>query len=175
MKILVKKTILFYLKKYPMAEMSLMIWYNEFSKHSFNNFYTKEYLVDTIIQAHNVGATILIGGCEDFGYAYPISKGLFWINSFSRSGFIVVYKRIFREIMRYEFGQDDIVENILSSMTSHKITLYPAISISNPALNIISDYSSMAYQGANLRLKKLQESYIRFINPGLDEKDIPLL
>ena len=38
MKILVKKTILYYIKKYPIAETQLLIWYNEFSKHEFNNF-----------------------------------------------------------------------------------------------------------------------------------------
>lgn len=38
MKILVKKTILFYIKKYPMAETPLLIWYNEFSKLEFSNF-----------------------------------------------------------------------------------------------------------------------------------------
>jgi mRNA interferase HigB len=38
MKILVKKTILFYIKKYPMAETPLLIWYNEFSKLKFSNF-----------------------------------------------------------------------------------------------------------------------------------------
>jgi len=38
MKILVKKTILFYIKKYPIAEMPLLIWYNEFSKHGFSTF-----------------------------------------------------------------------------------------------------------------------------------------
>ena len=38
MKILVKKTILFYIKKYPMAETQLLIWYNEFSKLEFSNF-----------------------------------------------------------------------------------------------------------------------------------------
>ncbi len=38
MKILVKKTILFYIKKYPIAEIQLLIWYNEFSKHEFSNF-----------------------------------------------------------------------------------------------------------------------------------------
>jgi mRNA interferase HigB len=37
-KILVKKTILFYIKKYPMAETPLLIWYNEFSKLEFSNF-----------------------------------------------------------------------------------------------------------------------------------------
>ncbi|WP_026712401.1 type II toxin-antitoxin system HigB family toxin [Flavobacterium daejeonense] len=38
MKILVKKTILFYIKKYPIAATQLLIWYNEFSKLEFKNF-----------------------------------------------------------------------------------------------------------------------------------------
>lgn len=38
MKILVKKTILFYIDKYPMAKTQLLIWYNEFSKMDFKNF-----------------------------------------------------------------------------------------------------------------------------------------
>ena len=38
MKILVKKTILFYTEKYPIAKTQLLIWYNEFSKLDFRNF-----------------------------------------------------------------------------------------------------------------------------------------
>jgi mRNA interferase HigB len=38
MKILVRKTILFYIKKYPNAEMQLLIWYNEFSKLELQNY-----------------------------------------------------------------------------------------------------------------------------------------
>jgi len=38
MKILVKKTILFYVKKYPNAKTQLLIWHHEFSKHVFSNF-----------------------------------------------------------------------------------------------------------------------------------------
>ena len=38
MKILVKKTILFYIEKYPIAKMQLLIWYTEFSKQDFQNF-----------------------------------------------------------------------------------------------------------------------------------------
>jgi mRNA interferase HigB len=38
MKILVKKTVLFYIKKYPIARIQLLIWYNEFSKLEFQNF-----------------------------------------------------------------------------------------------------------------------------------------
>ncbi|MFV8368035.1 type II toxin-antitoxin system HigB family toxin [Flavobacterium sp. LB2R40] len=38
MKILVKKTILFYTEKYPIAKTQLLIWYNEFTRLTFNNF-----------------------------------------------------------------------------------------------------------------------------------------
>ena len=38
MKILVKKTILHYIQKYPSAQTQLLIWYNEFSKYEFSNF-----------------------------------------------------------------------------------------------------------------------------------------
>ena len=38
MKILVKKTILYYVRKYPMAETQLLVWFNEFSKLKFSNF-----------------------------------------------------------------------------------------------------------------------------------------
>ncbi|GEC71386.1 mRNA interferase HigB [Flavobacterium flevense] len=38
MKILVRKTVSYYINKYPTAEVQLLIWYNEFSKQKFNNF-----------------------------------------------------------------------------------------------------------------------------------------
>jgi mRNA interferase HigB len=38
MKILVKKTILYYIDRYPLAKTQLLIWYNEFLKSDFNNF-----------------------------------------------------------------------------------------------------------------------------------------
>lgn len=38
MKILVKKTVLFYIDKYPKSKIPLMIWYNDFSKQDLANF-----------------------------------------------------------------------------------------------------------------------------------------
>ena len=38
MKILVKKTILYYIKKYPVVEKQLLMWFSEFSKAEFRNF-----------------------------------------------------------------------------------------------------------------------------------------
>jgi mRNA interferase HigB len=37
-KVLVKKTILYYITKYPLAKTPLLIWHTEFSLHKFANF-----------------------------------------------------------------------------------------------------------------------------------------
>ena len=38
MRILVKKTILYYTKKYPIAQTQILIWFTEFSKMNFSSF-----------------------------------------------------------------------------------------------------------------------------------------
>ena len=38
MKILVKRTLNFYIQKYPIARTPLLIWYSEFSASDFSNF-----------------------------------------------------------------------------------------------------------------------------------------
>ncbi|MGM9476371.1 type II toxin-antitoxin system HigB family toxin [Pedobacter sp. GSP4] len=38
MKILVKKTILYYVKTYPLAEIPLLVWFHEFGRLKFDNF-----------------------------------------------------------------------------------------------------------------------------------------
>jgi mRNA interferase HigB len=38
MKVLVKRTIHYYINKYPLAEKSLLLWEAEFSKFTFQNF-----------------------------------------------------------------------------------------------------------------------------------------
>jgi mRNA interferase HigB len=38
MNIIVKRAVLYYVDKYPQAKISLLIWYNEFSKEEFRNF-----------------------------------------------------------------------------------------------------------------------------------------
>jgi mRNA interferase HigB len=38
LKILVKKTILYYIKRYPLGATQLLVWFNEFSKLDFGSF-----------------------------------------------------------------------------------------------------------------------------------------
>lgn len=56
MKILVRKTILYYINKYPSAKNQLLIWYNEFSKKQYTNFndLKKEYGNASIVSNNRV-------------------------------------------------------------------------------------------------------------------------
>ena len=38
MNVIVKRSVLFYCDKYPLARIALLTWYHEFSKHNFKNF-----------------------------------------------------------------------------------------------------------------------------------------
>lgn len=38
MNIIVRRSILYYCEKYPLASTALLTWYREFSKHEFTNF-----------------------------------------------------------------------------------------------------------------------------------------
>jgi len=38
MNIIVRRSILYYINRYPEAKTALLTWYNEFSKNNFNNF-----------------------------------------------------------------------------------------------------------------------------------------
>lgn len=38
MKVLVKRTLLYYIHKYPLAEKGLLLWAEAFTKHDFHNF-----------------------------------------------------------------------------------------------------------------------------------------
>lgn len=38
MNIVVKRAVLYYVDRYPLAKNALLIWYNEFLKHEFNHF-----------------------------------------------------------------------------------------------------------------------------------------
>lgn len=54
---------------------------------------------------------------------------MFWIDAFWCTQFIVIYKRFFNNILEEPFGEMDAADLKLSEMTSHKMVMFPFISI----------------------------------------------
>jgi hypothetical protein len=97
--------------------------------HEFSRDYSAEYLVKNIIEAHEQGTGILLGGVTGFGHAVPITENRFWVNPFWSAQFIVLYKQIFPLILNEPFDEKVTADGILSEITSNKMVIFPFISL----------------------------------------------
>ncbi len=103
--------------------------------HEFTDDYCKETFVKNIIEAHYQGADYLSGGCGRFGAIIPLTKNRFWTSYLYSTQFIVIYRKFFQPILDEFFNDDVKADLLLSEMTSHKMILFPFISIlENPPI-----------------------------------------
>lgn len=138
--------------------------------HKFTVEYSKEFLLSNIIAANEQGVAILLGGAEGFGQVVPLTKNRLWIDAFSSCHFIVLYKKIFAKILNYKFRKIDLVDNVLSEMTSHKMILHPFISrqMNSGSLNttavhyITDDQLPGMLKKTGARLEKILIVYARY-------------
>lgn len=96
--------------------------------HYFTEHYTKKYLFDNIVLAHEQGADILSGGIGGLGYAVPVSINRYWVDWFWCTQFIVIYKKFYQKILNYQFKDNDTADGVISKLSNNKMTLYPFIS-----------------------------------------------
>lgn len=96
--------------------------------HVFSKHYSGKAFVRHIIEAHFLGANILIGGIGGFNAAVPVSEDKIWVDSFWCTQFIIIYKELYNRIIEYNFKDDDTADGVLSAMTSLKLVLFPFIS-----------------------------------------------
>lgn len=96
--------------------------------HKFTAHYTHAFLIRNILEAHQQGAGLLLGGLTAFDSAVLLSKNRFWLSSFSGSQFIVIFKKVFDLILAEVFEEENTTDDELSAVTSHKMVLFPFIS-----------------------------------------------
>ena len=99
-----------------------------FEGHRFTKEYCKENLFNTITKCATLGTQILIGGCADFKNLVPLTKDLYWIDSFSNANFYIIYKSAYNSILKTIPLEKEELDEILSQNLSNKIILYPFIS-----------------------------------------------
>jgi len=97
--------------------------------HEFSEHYSKEPFFQDIMEAYCQGAEILCGGITGFGMAIPVAKNRIWVNSFSGTQFLVLYKSIFQKILDWEYDGNAALDETLSRVSRHKMTVFPFISI----------------------------------------------
>lgn len=97
--------------------------------HEFSDSYSKKFLIKNIIEAHDQAADILCGGIANFNQAVPLTENRLWIDSFMSTQFIILYRKFFTKILEEPFDNTVIVDDLLSELTSNKMTFFPFISL----------------------------------------------
>ncbi|MBS0030350.1 hypothetical protein ACTJJ0_26035 [Chitinophaga sp. 22321] len=140
--------------------------------HTFTSFYNRDFLFKNILEAAGQGAEILSGGIGGFNHAVPLTGNRYWVDSFWCSQFLVLYKPIFKKILDADFQSHDTADGILSEITSHKMVLYPFVSVqtdfgysdvtdkNNNKRGLIDEYFSTT----SARLEKYQHIYNQYLN-----------
>lgn len=94
---------------------------------TFSADYDKHRFIHLIIQAHQLGAALLLGNTFGFDSAVFLTSEVSWVNSFSGSDMLILFKPIYQAILndapdRIADGSDK-----LSALTSHKMVIYPFV------------------------------------------------
>lgn len=138
--------------------------------HEFTGDYSSSFLFQNIMEAHAQGADYLSGGAGGLRYAIPITQNRYWLNPCFSTQFIIVFKKFFAQILDEPYDESVIADMQLSSMTGHKMVMYPFISIQKDFG--YSDVTSLhdEHKGLITRLfmqsrygmNKLQQAYIKY-------------
>lgn len=97
--------------------------------HEFTDHYNRDCFIRNILDAHEQGCDILSGGIGGFDFIVPITANRYWVNYFWSTQFIVVYNKFFETILNEPYDDTVTADYKISQITSHKMILYPFISV----------------------------------------------
>ena len=59
--------------------------------HLFTDYYDRQFFLESLAYANSLKAEVLLGGVSWFNSAVPVSRNLFWIDTFNATQFVIVY------------------------------------------------------------------------------------
>ena len=96
--------------------------------HEFTGHYSKTAFVKNVIEAHLLGAGILLGGISKCGIATLATTGMFWVDRFFCTQFTVIYRSLFKRILDEPFDDQVAADIVFSKITSNKLVTFPFVS-----------------------------------------------
>lgn len=97
--------------------------------HLFTENFSVDSLVDSIRDADNIKADLLLGGVSWVQNVFRYKNNLFWVDNFTGAQFMIIFKRFYKKIIESDLAQYDGVDLRLSSLSNNKFLIYPFISI----------------------------------------------
>lgn len=135
--------------------------------HEFTTHYNRKLFIGNLLQAYQLGCKLLCGGIGGFNLTLPITEGMFWIDSFWCTQFIVIYRNFYEQILRQPFSESDTADGKFSEMTSRKMVIHPFISVQHDFgysdvtkwHDAVKGKVKSRFMDADERLRKYREIY----------------
>jgi hypothetical protein len=96
--------------------------------HTFGPQYSCEALWRAVSEADRLQADVLSGGVSSLNGCFEVSDELFWMDKFSGTQFIVIFRRFFRKIMDASFDVNDTADFKIASLSDNKYFSFPFFS-----------------------------------------------
>ncbi|ASU36759.1 glycosyltransferase family 25 protein [Mucilaginibacter xinganensis] len=96
--------------------------------HAFGTQYSAEALRDAIAEANELQADVLSGGISSLKGGLQMSEKLFWMEEFSGTQFIIIFRRFFQKIADADFNESDTADYKIASLTDNKYFSFPFFS-----------------------------------------------
>ncbi|WP_051664092.1 hypothetical protein [Dyadobacter crusticola] len=97
--------------------------------HEFTVHYSYEVLNKCINEGRQVGADVLIGGASAVSSLFKVSDRLVWLDGFTGTQFIIVYKSFYTTLLNADFHKIDSLDYKLTELSDRILMIYPFISI----------------------------------------------
>lgn len=101
------------------------------SKKEIINRTSETWLKSNLKSASDLNCKILIISTQQITTLLPISDQFFWIDFFEGSDFFAIHESIYEDVLNELRGTGTTISEILSSVTSNKLLLYPMIKVDN--------------------------------------------
>ncbi|MCO5945639.1 hypothetical protein [Mucilaginibacter flavidus] len=96
--------------------------------HAFGPQYSAEALRNAITEADGLQADVLSGGISSLKGCLQMSEKLFWMEGFSGTQFMIIYRRFFQNIVDADFNPSDTADYKIASLTDNKYFVFPFFS-----------------------------------------------
>jgi len=97
--------------------------------HTFTKKYNIQKLLSTIREAQEKQADVLLGGVSWFLDALQISENLFWVDQFTGTQFMIIFRKFYQTILNADFNMGDTADRKICALTTNKLLIYPFISV----------------------------------------------
>jgi GR25 family glycosyltransferase involved in LPS biosynthesis len=93
----------------------------------FTENYSLKNLRRCITKAYTQECDVLLGGIHWFNSALKIAPSLVWIDIFTATHFMIVFRSFYNIVLEASFGPDDSSDLKIAELTENKLVIYPFI------------------------------------------------